>query len=121
WFFGLRLGRGLDRGDHSLRRLLPENFLAVKLGHLGVFRVLFYPGVASADFFFARVLSDAELLESVVRSGVHVLLVESQLGLALIDADLLTASEDLMASVLLVPLGEGRGHVHLLDDVAPSD
>src|SRR6185312_456511 len=120
-FFGLRLGSGLDRGNHSLRRLLPENFLAVKLGHLGVLGVLFYPGVAGADFFFARVLGDTELLESVVRGCVHVLLVEGQLGLALLDADLLTTGEDLMASVLLVPLGEGRCHVHLLDDVAPSD
>ena len=35
-------------------------------------------------------------------------------------AHLLAAGEDLMAAVLLIPLGEGGRHVHLLDDVAPS-
>ena len=34
---------------------------------------------------------------------------------------LLAAGEDLVTAVLLVPLGEGRGHVHLLDDVPPAD
>ena len=33
----------------------------------------------------------------------------------------LAAGEDLVAAVLLVPLGERRRHVHLLDDVAPAD
>ena len=31
------------------------------------------------------------------------------------------AGEDFVAAVLLVPLGEGAGHVHLFDDVAPAD
>src|SRR5205085_4176959 len=35
-------------------------------------------------------------------------------------AALLAAGKDLVASMLLVPLGEGGGHVHLLDDVAPA-
>src|SRR5437870_7557 len=33
----------------------------------------------------------------------------------------LAAGEDLVAAVLVVPLGERRRHVHLLDDVAPAD
>jgi hypothetical protein len=33
----------------------------------------------------------------------------------------LVAGEDLMTAVLLVPLGERRGHVHLLDNVPPAD
>ena len=33
----------------------------------------------------------------------------------------LAAGEDLVPAVLLVPLGERGGHVHLLDDVAPAD
>ena len=39
---------------------------------------------------------------------------------SLLEADLLAAGEDLVTAVLLVPLGEGGGHVHLLDDVAPA-
>src|SRR6202012_809893 len=35
-------------------------------------------------------------------------------------ADLLAAGEDFMTAMLLIPLGEGGGHVHLLDDVAPA-
>ena len=38
----------------------------------------------------------------------------------LLEADLLAAGEDLVTAVLLVPLGERGGHVHLLDDVAPA-
>src|SRR6202042_543785 len=37
-----------------------------------------------------------------------------------LDADLLATGEDLVPAMLLVPLGEGGGHVHLLDDVAPA-
>ena len=36
------------------------------------------------------------------------------------EADLLAAGEDLVTAVLLVPLGQSRGHVHLLDDIAPA-
>ena len=36
-------------------------------------------------------------------------------------AHLLAAGEDLVAAVLLVPLGQRGGHVHLLNDVAPAD
>ena len=36
-------------------------------------------------------------------------------------ADLLAAGEDLVAAMLLIPLGERGRHVHLLDDVAPAD
>ena len=37
-----------------------------------------------------------------------------------LEAHLLAAGEDLVTAVLLVPLGERGGHVHLLDDVAPA-
>ncbi len=40
--------------------------------------------------------------------------------LLLLDGDLLTAGEDLVASMLFVPLGQRGGHVHLLDDVSPT-
>ena len=35
-------------------------------------------------------------------------------------ADLLAAGEDFVTAMLLVPLGERGGHVHLLDDVPPA-
>ena len=35
-------------------------------------------------------------------------------------AHLLAAGEDLVAAVLLIPLGQSGRHVHLLDDVAPA-
>ena len=37
------------------------------------------------------------------------------------EVDLLPACEDLVTPMLLVPLGERRGHMHLLDDLSPPD
>src|SRR5260370_1365579 len=77
--------------------------------------------VGGADLFFARVLRDAGLVEGVVGGGVDVLVVEDEIVLRfLLEADLLAAGEDLVTAMLFVPLGEGGGHVHLLDDVSPA-
>ncbi len=75
---------------------------------------------AGANLLFTGVLGDAEVVESVVGFRVDMLHVESQIVAHLAHADLLATGEDLMAAVLLIPLGEGGGHVHLLDDVAPA-
>ena len=84
-----------------------EDFLAVELGHAGVFGVLLELGVAGANLFFARVLGDAGLVEGVVGGRVDVGLVEDEVVLGfLLEADLLAAGEDLVTAVLLVPLGE---------------
>ena len=48
------------------------------------------------------------------------LLVKQEGVLRVAHADLLSTGKDLVPAVLLVPLGEGGGHVHLLDDVAPA-
>jgi len=97
-----------------------EDFLAVELGHAGVFGVLLDLRVARPDLLLAGVLGDTGLLEGIVGSGVDVSLVQHQIILLLLlDTDLLAACEDLVTAMLLVPLGEGSGHVHLLDDVAP--
>src|ERR1017187_2360174 len=37
------------------------------------------------------------------------------------EADFLTAGEDLVLAILLVPLGKRGRHVHFLDDVPPAD
>ena len=117
FFFRCGSGDGLDlaEGDEAGDLGLLEDLLAVELGHLRVLGVLLQLCVAGADFFLARVLGDAGLLERVVGGGVDVLLVENQVVLVLLlEADLLATGEDLVTSVLLIPLGERGGHVHLL-------
>ncbi len=47
-------------------------------------------------------------------------IVQHQRVIHVIEIDLLAAREDLMPPMLLVPFGKRRGHVHLLDDIAPS-
>src|SRR5271154_7128894 len=111
----------LSEGDETGLFNFAEHFLAVELGHAGVFGVLLDLCIACADLFFARVLRDAGLLEGVVGGGVDVLVVEDEIVLRfLLETDLLAAGEDLVTAMLLVPLGEGGGHVHLLDDIAPA-
>jgi len=56
----------------------------------------------------------------VVGFGVYVFHVEVELVTDVGHADLLAAGKDFVTSVLLIPLGEGGRHVHLLDDVAPA-
>ena len=77
--------------------------------------------VARANLFFAGVFGDAQVVEGVVGFGVDVVHVEDQLVAHMGHADFFAAGEDLVTAVLLIPLGEGGGHVHLLDDVAPAD
>src|SRR5690348_9328248 len=118
-----RLGSRSDRVERHqpFDWLLAQDVLAVELRHLRVLGVLFQFRLASAELLFARVLRDAQLLEGVVGGCVHMLLVQDQRVLRALHADLLAAGEDLMPSVLLVPLGERGRHVHLLDDVPPAD
>ncbi len=93
---------------------------AIELGHLGVLRVRLDLGIAGANLFFAGVLGDAEVVEGVVGFRVHVLHVELELVAHVVHADLFATGEDFVTAVLFVPLGQSRGHVHLLDDVAPA-
>jgi hypothetical protein len=64
--FGFGSGFDLSEGDEAGLLLFAEHFLAVELGHLGVFGVLLDLRIACADLFFARVLRDAGLVEGVV-------------------------------------------------------
>ena len=95
--------------------------LAIERGHAGVLGVVAHLGVAGPHLFFARVLGDAQVVERVVGLGVHMLHVDHQFVANIVHAHLLTACEDLVAPMLFVPLGQRRGHVHLLDDVAPAN
>src|ERR1700676_2855351 len=58
-----------------------EDFLAVELGHLGVFGVLLDLRVACSALLFAGVLGDAVLLEGIVGGRVDVGLVEHEIVL----------------------------------------
>ena len=116
---GLGRGDGVE-ADKALYWLFAEDVLAVELGHLGVFGVLLQLLVAGADFFFAGVLRDSELIERVVGFRVDVVHVELELVAHVRHAHLLATGEDFVTAMLLIPLGEGGGHVHLLDDVAPA-
>src|SRR6185437_3115776 len=85
-----------------------------------VLRLFLEPGITGADLLLARVLGNAQLVEGVVSGRIRVRLVYGQRRLGLLDANLLAAGEDFMASVLLIPFGEGGRHVHLLDDIPPA-
>src|SRR5437016_8423427 len=48
------------------------------------------------------------------------LLIQAQLVAGFRESDSLATSKNLMAAMLLVPFGEGGGHVHFFDDVPPA-
>src|SRR3954454_6617971 len=53
-------------------------------------------------------------------AGVHVLFVQYQVMFLADERNALVAGEDFVPAVLLIPLGERGGHVHLLDDISPA-
>src|SRR5579864_902802 len=48
------------------------------------------------------------------------LVLQNQMMFGTAEVDAFAAGKNLMPAVLLVPLGQRGGHVHLLDDVPPS-
>src|SRR5271166_2505197 len=123
----LRRSCGLDTSDAAERNegalfdwLLAENVFVVEREHAGVLGLLLELRVAGLELLLARVLGDAEIVERGIGFRVDVFLNQSERVIGRRQRDLLVAGEDLVTSVLLVPLGESRGHVHLLDDVAPA-
>ena len=120
-FLNCRLGGGDGvEAYEAFDRLFAEHVLAIELGHRAFSASDLISGIAGADLFFAGILGDAEIVERVVGFGVHVLHVELELVAHVGHADLFAAGEDFVTAVLLVPLGQRGGHVHLLDDVAPA-
>src|ERR1019366_9103994 len=88
--------------------------------HAGFLGFRFYALVASFELLLASVLSDAEIVERVVGFRIDVVFNQFERVGGGFETDLLATGEDLVTAMLLVPLGEGGGHVHLLDDVAPA-
>src|SRR5215469_1058881 len=113
-------GNAAQRNKATLGHRFFQNLLAIERLHAGIFGVLLQLGIPSADLLFARGLGNAQIIERVVALGIYVFEIELQLVGRVLQADFLAAGEDLMASMLLVPLGQRGGHVHLLDDVAPA-
>src|SRR6202021_984563 len=102
-------------------RLL-QYLLAIQLSHTSILGILLQLRITCANLLFARVLRDAALVERIVRSRVHVRLVQHQVVRSfLLQANLLAAREDFMPPLLLGPLGWRGRHVHLFDNVAPAD
>src|SRR5208337_4360890 len=77
-------------------------------------------GIARANLFFASVLGDAQPVQIVLLFGGDDVVPQVKRVFQGRQLHALAAGEDLMPPVLLVPLGEGGGHVHLFDDIAPA-
>src|SRR5271165_5321171 len=123
----LRRSCGLDTSDAAERNegalfdwLLAENVFVVEREHASILGLLLELCVAGLELLLARVLGDAEIVERVIGFGVDMFFDQCERVIGRRQADLLVAGEDFVTSVLLVPLGESGGHVHLLDDVAPA-
>src|ERR1700723_2799945 len=114
-----RRDQGVERNEAFLR-LLSQDMLAIKPSHFRVFRVRFDFCIAGPELFLAGVLGNAQLVERVVGRGHYMLLVKQERVLRIAHTDLLAAGKDFVPAMLLVPFGEGRGHVHFFDDVAPA-
>ncbi len=72
------------------------------------------------DLLFAGVLGNAQIVQRMVGLRVDVGHVQLEFVAYLRHANLLAARKDLVPAVLLVPLGQSRGHVHFLNNVAPA-
>src|SRR5262249_10902328 len=120
--FTVAVSRGNRRQGHEafLRLGLFQDVLAIEGLHARIFRGLFEFFVAGAEFFVAGSLGDAEVVQGMVALGMNVLFVQAQLVGAFRQTHSLTAGKDLMAAMLVIPLGECGRHVHLFDDVAPA-
>src|SRR5215469_4409193 len=111
---------GGQRNESAFRLGLFQDVLAIEFLHACILSVALEFLIAGAQLLFTRGLGDAQVVQGGVASGVDVLFIQLQLVAAVRQANFLAAGKDLVASMLVVPLGEGRGHVHFLDDVAPA-
>src|SRR5262249_4538805 len=113
---------GSDGGqwnETTLRLGLFEDVLTIERFHASVVRRLLELLVTGPELFFARRAGDTQLIERVVAVGLDMRFVQLELVAALSQAHGLAACEDLVAAMLVIPLGQRGRHVHLLDNVAP--
>src|SRR5262245_2629784 len=122
----LRSARSLNLNQGLLSERVPaieprHFFAALRL--LGVVRKVSSGSGAAArlDLLLARVLRDAQFVEIGLGTRLDSLRIQTERVRRRDERDLLAASENLVAATLLVPLGERRRHVHLLDNLTPSD
>src|SRR4029077_18782407 len=107
---------GRNRANlHNGFRGLLEDELLIDPANLGS---LFHGLAAACAIFLGRGLGDI-VLE--MTDAVGVLIVNLERVLVMEEIDLATLGINLMLAVGLVPLGDGRVLVHVLDDFAPAD
>ena len=93
--------------------------LAIELRHALVFGLLEF-FVTGALLFFASGFRDSEIVEVMLFGVIDVFRAQDQGVILGREFDVLAAGDDLMTTVLVVPLGQRGGHVHFLDNVAPA-
>src|SRR5690242_16858802 len=94
--------------------------LAIQARHFLVFEFLLQGFIACTSLLLASGLRDTFVVQIVLPAGIDVFFVQHQTMFFTAQRNGFVARKDLMPAVLFVPLGERRGHVHLLDDVPPT-
>src|SRR5947209_4048017 len=105
--------------------------LAIEFSHLLV--ILRFTGVADSlsiffraslracfNLLFACALWNAEFVKVCLRASLYCLLIQSERMICRGQRHAFAASENLVATVLFVPLRERRRHVHLLNNLPPA-
>src|ERR1017187_1421321 len=107
-------------------RLLFQDDFPIKLRHARVVGRVILDLVAlgfavpGPFLFFSCRFCDAQLVEIVLHFVRDNLFTKIERVLLIFHIHFFAACEDLVTPMLLVPLGERRSHVHLLDDIAPA-
>src|SRR5262245_34240726 len=112
--------RDLDQVRIRSRRFA-QYYLAIHFHHSGVLFFLSEPFALGTELFFSSRLCYPQLVEIMLDFSSHDSFAKHERMVDILKPDLLASRIDLVAAVLLIPLGQGSCHVHFLDDVAPSD
>ena len=107
-------------GNKSLLFLFAQHVFTVETHHLLVLELLLQSFVARAHLFLTRILCDADLVEIMLDPVIHVLFTQDQVVIGAWSAALLCCPRRFHAGLVLIPLGQRGGHVHLFDDIAPA-
>src|SRR5262249_3286199 len=99
------------------------NVLAIELGHPHVLvgYLLRKLRVAGADLLLTRSLGDSQPIEVMLHFVSNDFLAQRHRVLEAVQRDRLAAGDDLMPALVVVPLGQRRRHMPLLDDLPPAD
>src|ERR1700722_17556090 len=105
-------------------RLFFQSELAVELRHAEILLVprvvRFVPLGPCPQLFLASIFCDTKLFEIMLGLIGHNLVFQHQVMLGAAEFHILAAGENFVPAMLFVPLGQSRGHMHLLNDLAPT-